>query len=38
MPCGAHPWYLLAPAGSKETEILEELAPIKNEIVISKGA
>lgn len=29
---------LLAPAGSKESEILEELAPIENEIVLSKGA
>jgi hypothetical protein len=38
IPFGAHPRYLLAPAGSKEAEILEELVPIKNEIVISKGA
>jgi nicotinamidase-related amidase len=29
---------LLAPSGSKESEILEELKPLENEIVISKGA
>lgn len=29
---------LLAPSGSKESEILAELAPIENEIVLSKGA
>jgi nicotinamidase-related amidase len=29
---------LMAPAGSKESEILEEIAPQKNEIVLSKGA
>jgi nicotinamidase-related amidase len=29
---------LLAPAGSRESEILEEIKPIENEIVLSKGA
>ena len=29
---------LLAPAGSRESEILDEIKPIENEIVISKGA
>lgn len=29
---------LLAPAGSRESEILDELKPLENEIVISKGA
>ena len=29
---------LLAPAGSRESEILDELRPLKNEIVIAKGA
>lgn len=29
---------LLAPAGSRESEILDEIAPIENEIVLSKGA
>jgi biuret amidohydrolase len=29
---------LVAPSGSKESEILAELAPIENEIVLSKGA
>lgn len=29
---------LLAPAGSRESEILDEIKPLENEIVISKGA
>lgn len=29
---------LLAPAGSRESEILDELKPLENEIVITKGA
>jgi nicotinamidase-related amidase len=29
---------LLAPAGSRESEILDEIKPLKNELVISKGA
>jgi nicotinamidase-related amidase len=29
---------LLAPAGSRESEILDELKPLKNEIVMTKGA
>ncbi|MDX8437249.1 isochorismatase family protein [Mesorhizobium abyssinicae] len=29
---------LLAPAGSRESDILEEIKPIENEIVLSKGA
>ena len=28
---------LLAPAGSKEAQVLEELAPLENEIVLNKG-